>query len=208
MRYSFGAGIACCCVALTSCNWAPYAPAYFGTAPGGAGPAVAFQNPLFVPVADRNFLFDQVVDAVDDHFQIVKQQRVRLVGGNLTQGRIETLPTVGATFLEPWRADSTPGFERLHSTLQSIRRQATVRITPTEGGYLVEVVVDKELEDVNRPEHSTAGAMTRRYDQSLGSVEAATDPGSATVGWIPLGRDISLEQLILTDVQSRLSDVA
>ena len=38
--------------------------------------------------------------------------------------------------------------EKLHATLQSIRRRATIRVIPTDGGYLLEVLVQKELEDI------------------------------------------------------------
>ena len=163
-----------------------------------------FENPMFVPAVDREFLHNQTVDAVDTYFRIEREERVRLIGGILTEGRIDTYPKVGSTLLEPWRGDSTPGYERLHATLQSIRRKATVRIIPTDGGYLLDVVVQKELEDLNKPEHATAGGATQRHDGTI--VRLTGPPGRAaiTLGWIPLGRDVSLEQRILSDLQMRL----
>ncbi len=162
------------------------------------------ENPMFVPAVDREFLHNQTVDVVDDYFRIEREERVRLIGGILTEGRIDTFPKVGSTLLEPWRGDSTPGYERLHATLQSIRRKATVRIIPTEGGYLLDVVVQKELEDLNKPEHATAGGATQRHDGTI--VRMTGPPGRAaiTLGWIPIGRDVSLEQEILSQLQLRL----
>jgi len=169
-----------------------------------AGQAALFENPMFVPAIDREFLHNQTVDALDNYFRIEREERVRLIGGILTEGRIDTFPRVGSTLLEPWRGDSTPGYERLHATLQSIRRKATVRIIPTEGGYLLDVVVQKELEDLNKPENATAGGATQRHDGTI--VRLTGPPGRAaiTLGWIPLGRDVSLEQRILGDLQLRL----
>ena len=66
----------------------------------------------------------QAVDAVDDYFRIEREERVRLIGGVLTEGRIDTFPIIGSTIFEPWRKDSTPGYEKVHATLQSIRRRA------------------------------------------------------------------------------------
>jgi len=161
-------------------------------------------NPLFFPVADRELLWNQLVDAVDDYFRIEREQRVQEVGGVLTEGRIITFPTNGATHLEPWHRDSTPGYERLHSTFQSLRRRAEVRVMPRNNGYFVEVVVFKELEDVNQPEGATVRGAAMRHDGSLTRNETPDPDGPVTLGWICLGRDIGLEQQILTELQARM----
>src|SRR5262249_8070042 len=69
---------------------------------GGAG---AIQNPLFIPPVDRELFWNQTVDAVDDYFRIEREDRLRLIGGVLTEGRIDTFPTIGSTLFEPWRVD-------------------------------------------------------------------------------------------------------
>lgn len=168
-------------------------------------PAGAIENPLFLPPLDQEFVWNQLVDAVDDHFRIEREERVRLIGGILTEGRIDTFPTPGGTLLEPWRGDSASAYERLHATLQSIRRRATVRLIPTEGGSLVDVVVQKELEDLDKPEHATAGNGTLRHDGTLVRGEGPPGRFSATLGWIPIGRDVALEQKILNDIRCRLN---
>lgn len=172
-----------------------------------AGPPPMIENPLFVPAMDREFLWNQTVDAVDDYFRIEREERVRLIAGVLTEGRIDTFPVTGSTILEPWRGDSTPGYEKWHATFQSIRRRATVRVIPADGGYLMDVAVAKELEDLDKPENATAGGATLRYDGSLVRQEGAPGRYSITLGWIPIGRDVSLEQRILNDIRARL-DVA
>jgi hypothetical protein len=161
-------------------------------------------NPLFLPPVDREFLWNQAVDAVDDYFRIEREDRVRLIGGVLTEGRIDTFPTIGSTLLEPWRVDSTPGYEKLHATLQSIRRRATVRVIPADGGYLLDVVVQKELEDLDKPEHATAGGSTLRHDGTIVRQQGPPGRFSVTLGWIPIGRDFTLEQRILADIAARL----
>ncbi|WP_254512225.1 hypothetical protein [Anatilimnocola floriformis] len=176
-----------------------------GSALYGAAPTGPVDNPLFVPPLDPEFVWNNLVDAVDDHFLIEREERVRLIGGILTEGRIDTYPRIGSTLLEPWRGDSTPGYEKLHATLQSIRRKATVRLIPTEGGALVDVVVQKELEDLDKPENATAGNATLRHDGTLVRNEGPPGRFSVTLGWIPIGRDCSLEQKILRDIQCRLN---
>jgi hypothetical protein len=165
---------------------------------------VFLENPLLVMAPDPDFVWDQVVDAVDDFFKIEREERLRIIGGVLTEGRLDTFPTIGSTYFEPWRGDSTPGYERLHSTLQTIRRKATIRVTPAAGGYAVEVVVLKEVEDLYQPEQATVGGATLRHDGSVVRTEPRPGTAPKDLGWISLGRDTSLEQQILADIQSRL----
>lgn len=168
------------------------------------GPGDGLANPLFFPIADRELLWNQLVDELDDYFRIEREQRVREVGGVLMEGRILTYPTTAATLLEPWRRDSTPGYERWHSTYQSLRRRAEAKVIPRNGGYFVEVIVYKELEDVSQPEGSTVRGEAVRHDGSLVRGDSPEQIGPVTLGWICLGRDLGLEQQILTELQARL----
>ncbi len=170
-----------------------------------APPGQAIGNPLFIPIADHEIVWDQVVDEVDDYFKISREERVRVVGNVLTEGRVETYPIAGATFLEPWRKDSAAPYERMFSTLQSVRRHAVVRVAPAEGGYSVEVAVFKELEDVSRPEHSTVGETVLRHDGSLVRVELDAETTPVTLGWIPQGRDAAMEQRIISGLSARFA---
>jgi hypothetical protein len=82
-------------------------------------------------------------------------------------------------------------------------------VIPDATGYLVEVIVEKELEDLPRPEHATAGAATFRNDSSLPSrrlERVGHLPSSPR--WIALGRDPPLEQRILAEIHARLAGVA
>ena len=161
--------------------------------------------PLLVPVMDRDVVWDQVVDAVDDYFKIRQERRIKLEGDLLTEGSLETFPRGGSTILEPWNRDSTPGYEKLESTLQSIRRQAIVRVAPAEDGFWVDVVVMKELEDVARPESGSISVSNLRNDSSTPRYVNPVTGARQTVGWIPLGRDASLEQTILANIQCRFA---
>jgi hypothetical protein len=167
--------------------------------------AALAQNPMYVPLSDREFLWNQLVDTVDDYFEIEREERLRLIGNVLTEGQIDTFPQPGATMLEPWLKDSSTGFERRYATLQSIRRRAVVRVKPqVDGGYLVDLAVYKELEDVNQPEFSTVNVEGLRHDATLQRPGLELQGGRLTCGWIPVGRDTMLEQRMLADLRGRL----
>ena len=162
-------------------------------------------NPIELPPADDNFVWSQVVDAVDDYFHIAREQPVQNSSGIVLDGRIETSYRIGASLMEPWRKDSTSGFERLQSTLQSIRRRAIVTVRPGPGGYLLEVIVQKDLEDTDRSQYATESSAAVRHDGTVVRREDGLDDIPQTLGWIPLGRDTSLEQKILQDIHGRVT---
>ncbi len=162
-------------------------------------------NPLDLPPANDAFVWSQVVDSVDDYFHIVREQPVQNSDGIILDGTIETSYRAGASLLEPWRKDSTAGFERLQSTLQSIRRRAVVTVRPRGAAYSIEVVVQKDLEDTDRTQFSNQSSTAVRHDGTIVRQSDSYDNSPQTLGWIPLGRDSSLEQVILRDIFGRIT---
>ena len=168
-------------------------------------PETFIPNPVDLPPVEDTFVWLQVVDVADDYFRIQREQPVQNRPELVLQGRLETSYRIGASLLEPWRKDSTAGFERLQSTLQSIRRRATIVVQPTATGYSLEVVVLKELEDTDRSQDATEGASAIRHDGTVLRKDDLIEGVPSTLGWIPLGRDASLEQVILQDILGRVT---
>jgi hypothetical protein len=190
-------------VGLLLATFSGCTPSPSWTGPLGPPVTVLHDNPMFLPIVDPEQAWETVVDVIDDYFKIEREQPVRVVGDTLTEGRLDTYPQVAATLFEPWHPDSVGGQARLESTLQSLRRLAVVRVMPAESGCWVDVAVFKELEDMRRPEHATAGAATFRYDASLTRVVNPVGQQETNVGWIPQGRDTALEQRILGHLLAR-----
>jgi len=182
-------------------NYAPECP--IGQPALPAQPVVSYSNPIFIPVADPHYAWENVVDVVDDYFRIEREEPVRLVGNMLTEGTVTTAPEISPTIFEPWRHDTVDTEQRIENTLQTMRRRAVVRVIPAQGGHWVDVAVFKELEDVVRPEHATAGAATFRYDSTLSGIENPEIGGQITEGWIAKGRDVSMEQHIIAHLLNR-----
>ena len=176
----------------------------FSTTPYLTATETQVPNPLTVPPYDRTLVMDEISDELDDYFKIYKEEQIRIVDNVMTEGWIDTHPRIGATLFEPWRKDSTRGFERLHATLQTVRRFAKVRVIPTGNSYLVDVKVYKELEDKQFPQYSTFNGRQFRHDNSL-DIDLNDMEIVQNEGWIPLGRDFSLEQRILRNIQARVS---
>ena len=189
----------------------PQGPAFL--APGGlasqpgqlAGADPNISRTVFIPVTNEDYAWEVIVDVVDDYFQIDQENRVQLVGNVMTEGRIETFPQVGATLLEPNHIDSVGRYNLVESTFQSVRRRAEIRVVPQQGGYQVEAIVYKELEDLPRPENSTAGAATYRFDNSITSrLDEQVSRTKLSKFWIPMGRDCEIETEMLNEIQFRI----
>jgi len=88
----------------------------------------------------------------------------------------------------------------LGSRLQAITKAFNVSLAISEQAF-------KELEDAPRPDRSTAGAATFRYDSSLIRVVNPTGESEPAQVWFSQGRDAALEQRILDHVSARLSGV-
>lgn len=165
------------------------------------------QNPLIVSMMDRWWVMDQVSDELDNYFKILREERIGITDGILSEGWIETQTKIGGTLLEPWKKDSTPGFERLHATLQTVRRFAKVRVIPSGNTYQIDVKVFKELEDLSQPVGSAVKGQPLRFDSSLDIDNVDSSISQPNPGWIPMGRDFSLEQKILRNIRARVAKV-
>ena len=95
------------------------------------------------------------------------------------------------------------------ATAQTIRYRCDVTIHPVApgpgqpgaaSGYMVHVVVLKELEDLPRPIKATAGAATFRSDNTVDRQFEVVDPSVIDTAWIPKGREVYLEHEILKRV--------
>jgi hypothetical protein len=156
-------------------------------------------NPVFLNLGPPEYatVFEAVLDVLDDYFEIAYANRY--------DGTIRAHPKVAPGLEQPWKPGSPDGAERLLATLQSIRYRCDVTIQPGEqGGYLVQVVVYKELEDVPRPIRATAGAAAFRSDNTVARQYEVVDPSVVDAGWVPLGREVNLEQAILQRITRRI----
>jgi hypothetical protein len=166
-------------------------------------------NPMFVTSDKHDFVWDRVVDAVDDYFEIEREDPILMYGNlvsEVTEGRIDTRPQIAATYLEPWFQDSVTQEERLESTCQSIRRRATVRVVPENTGFLIFVSVYKELEDVERPLGANTGTSSFTHVNSINTITNIGSDAPVSYGWISMGRDAALEQRILLKIRHNIDN--
>lgn len=165
-------------------------------------------NPITVSVNDSEFMWNQIVDTVEDYFKIKSEQRASRDPTGWLEGRLETYPEIGSTILEPWRKDTAFGYQSIQSTFQTIRRTCFVRVIPIEQGFSVAVEVIKELEDVDRSQYSSEGSSIARHDGSIVRAAPGLSGQPITLGWIRQENDTELEQRILREILGRSTNVS
>jgi len=154
-------------------------------------------NPIFVAANNEPVVWERTIDVLHDfRFQIARENKL--------DGIIETQYKVGSGILEPWHRDSVGKENKLESTFQSIRRRLFVSVTPAEGGFLISVEAFKEIEDLAGLAANSEGAATFQESTPLQRDLNLVVGQSAPSGWIPLGRDIDLEQEMLQALQAEL----
>jgi hypothetical protein len=156
-------------------------------------PACEIENPVYIPLGHESYglVFESVLQTlIDQGFEIQEANRY--------DGRVEALPRT-APGLGLWMKPGSPSFrERLLSTLQSYRHRVSVVIQPADnGGYFVEIIARKELEDLARPTRSTAGAAFFRNETTVERQFEVIDATVVDSAWIYKGRDPALEQRLI-----------
>ncbi|MBM4068583.1 MAG: hypothetical protein FJ271_06510 [Planctomycetes bacterium] len=136
-------------------------------------------------------MFENVLQVLGDNgFEIAESNRY--------DGRIETVPRIAPGVIQFLKPGSPVFYERALATLQSYRHRVSILIQPADnGGFFLEVIARKELEDVPRPIKQTAGAAIFRTDNSVERQFEVIDPTVFDSTWIFKGRDPDLEQKLI-----------
>jgi hypothetical protein len=167
--------------------------------------APAVQNPVFIPLppADYGRVFETMLQVLTDYgFEILEPNRY--------SGHIEAVPRVAPGVGLLLKPGSPELYERLLCSLQSYRHRVTVIIQTADpqpadhGGFFVEFIVRKELEDLPRPLRSTVGGAVFRSENTIERQTEVIDATFFEPSWIYRGRDAALEQELIRRFKNAL----
>ncbi len=172
-------------------------------------------NPLYVETENANYLWEGVIDVLDNYFPVTYERPVFKLdhatpGGAVlstwTEGRVDTEPVIAAGVLQPWRKNSVTISQRMEATFQTIRRKAVVRIVPVEKGFLIHLAVYNEIENLPNPMNSTMSGTNLTFSEDMSQLTLPTGDAAQNDGWIPYGRNEEFEQYILQEIAWRLNN--
>lgn len=127
-------------------------------------------------------------------------------------GLIVSQPTTSGQWFEFWRIDSRGPYQSLESSLHTIRRTVTVRVTPIDDdtpapdtqpvadddAYRVTVRVDKERFSAPHRQITTASGALAIYSEQVPTRSGLRGRRSRLYDWVALGRDPLLEDYLLS----------
>src|SRR5262245_10918756 len=143
-------------------------------------------------------LFERVLDVVDDDFEIAFASRY--------DGRIDGKPKIAPGLEQPLKPGSPSLYERTLASFQTYRHRCFVIIQPVDRGYMINVTVLLELEDLPHPTRDVMGGAAFRSDADVDRRFETIDPAVVSRVWIPRGRDVPMEQKILRKIKWRVNE--
>ena len=160
-------------------------------------PVCRDDNPVYIPLSVKDYgkVFETIWQIVGDYgFEIAESNRF--------DGRLETRPRIAPGLALLAKPGSPELYQRLLSTTQTYRHRVTVLVQPADhggfhGGYFVEFIARKELEDLPRPIRSTVGGAVLRSENTIERQSDVIDATFFEPNWIFKGRDAALEQELI-----------
>src|SRR5262249_39437609 len=140
-------------------------------------------------------VFEKTVEILGEYFDLIPPDPY--------DGRILTKPRIAPGYEQFWKPGNPDPRGRLLASFQTIRQTAVAEIRAGErGGYLVYVVVERELEDLARPTQARIGNAVLRDNPGVARVlEVVSGETTADQTWFRVGRDYALEQQILRRIR-------
>lgn len=160
---------------------------------------------------------------LDDSLSLLRRCDFAPAYVDRSRGLIISKPATSGQWFEFWRVDSAGGYQKLESSLHTMRRVVTVRVEPVDvggptmpasspatrpaatqpavehapGPYRVAVEVEKSRYSAPERQVTTASGALAIYSERLPTTEGLRGARSRHDAWVPLGRDGSLEGLLL-----------
>jgi hypothetical protein len=170
------------------------------------GTKITEQNPVYIPGADQEKeYYGRVFEAA---LQTLSDFNFEFGPGDANRygGRIDAVPRTAPGILLFCRQGSPDPYERLLCSLQSYRYRVTILLQPAnQGGFFVEFIVRKELEDVPRPIASTVGGAVFRSENTAERQTEVIDATFFQSKWIYKGRDVYYEQEMIRRLKEILN---
>ncbi len=134
------------------------------------------------------------------------------------RGLIITEPATSGQWFEPWRVDSQGTYQTVEASLHTMRRKVRVDVlpvgeepsrlpapladsaqqqTPEPGRYRLQVRVDKERYHAPARQITTSSGALAMYSTRVPTQAGIRGRRSESNEWVPLGRDVLLEQFLL-----------
>lgn len=164
---------------------------------------------------------------VADTMTVLRENEFEPARLSREQGRLVTAPRTSQQFFEFWRHDAIGPYQFFESSVHTTRRIVRVQFLPLDeparkaqaaglhdvpaadltGEYRLVVQVDKERYSAPERQITTASGALRIYNEALPTEEGIRRSRDRSEHWIPQGRDVLLENYLLSKILKRIPGV-
>lgn len=157
-----------------------------------APPRAEGPTEITLRIVDYETFFDSALTLLREH-DLAPQHVDR------SRGRVITRAATSGQWFEFWRADSHGGYQALESSLHTVRRWASLSIEQdgADGEYRLRVQVDKQRFSSPQRQVTTASGALGIYSERLPTEEGLRASQARGDHWVPLGRDVLMENYLL-----------
>ena len=160
-------------------------------------PSARYGNPLGFSTADA----EKIEFAAR---RVLAELRFEVEVPEASEGRLATGWLTGASWFEFWRRDTRGTYQTAESSLNTIRRRATITISPKEAGSEVFVKVDKQRRSIPDAAPESISHAFSLYNPEDSDLVRQNELAPEALTWVDAGRDDVLEQYILERIQAYL----
>lgn len=174
---------------------------------GCQSPGVGGPTETVLRIADRDAFIDETLTVLREN-----DYRPQQVDRN--EGLAIAGPSTSRQWFESWRPDSRDAYQSFESSLHTIRRLVIVRLAPAgvspeaasqpgtpmiadDGMYRLTVTVEKSRYSAPERQLTTAAGALAIYSSQMPTEEGLRNARTVGEHWVPLGRDVRLEQWFL-----------
>ena len=136
--------------------------------------------------------------------RVLRQLRFEPIIPQKSKGHVETKSVTGASWFEFWRKDTLGRMQVAEASLHTVRRRATVSISPSDGGSKVFVKVVKTRVSAPGATPESFGSTFGVHDVEDTDLMRRDALEATDYEWVPMGRDPLLEQYILERIHRAL----
>lgn len=151
---------------------------------------------------------------IDATLTVLRENDFRPQQVDRNEGLAIAGPSTSGQWFEFWRRDARGAYQSFESSLHTMRRLVIVRLTPADvspeaasqpdvksiaddGQYRLTVTVEKSRYSAPERQLTTAAGALAIYSSQMPTEEGLRNARTVGEHWIPLGRDVPLEQWFL-----------
>jgi hypothetical protein len=154
---------------------------------------------LVINKSEFDTAWEETIDVLREHYFIPDSQNQRA-------GLIVSYPTLSRQWFEFWRDDSLGTYEKMESSIHSIRRTARVKFVPVKDKYQIQISIMVQRKAEPERQITSASGTILAFRDTAPLMSGEKKPRAKTITWTQVGEDVKLANYLLHRLERRLPE--